>query len=64
MFGSWMDIEMRRSTARSKKDNAGLAGGLSSVAFERLAAQQRIANQLTLHQVRCQLVGYSMLTIF
>ena len=59
-LGKWFDTEMCCSMAKTKKETGGLAEGPSN---NWLAEQQRIANQLTLHQVRYRPVGYLMLTI-
>ena len=58
LCGKWFDREMRHTTAKAKKETGGLAKGP-----DWLAEQQRIVNQLILHQVHCRPIGYSVLTI-
>ena len=60
LAGKWFDQEMRHSIFKAKKETGGLAGGLLN---DQLVEQQCIANQLTLHQVCCRPIGYSVLII-
>lgn len=56
-----MDREMRRTTAHLKKENPG---GKVVIGLRDLMEQQKIANELSLHQVRCRLVEFCVLTLF